>query len=149
MPRPWIGLSQKSKGSKNYHWRPPYFYGVLECGLFCSWGRFFIALRCHGNGVANVSRSIYLRDQAAKCEWHAKNIGDSQTQLDLRKLAGEYIEQAAEIGAKEKDAGPSLWFNGRDIAKLPSPNLLSAPNAEPVSLETVPVDEAILGAPSL
>jgi hypothetical protein len=48
-------------------------------------------------------RSIYLRDQAAKCEWHAKNIGDSETQVDLRKLAAEYIMQAVEIEGREKE----------------------------------------------
>ena len=42
-------------------------------------------------------RSIYLRDQAAKCEWHAKNMGDSETQTRLRKLAAEYVVQADEI----------------------------------------------------
>jgi hypothetical protein len=46
-------------------------------------------------------RSIYLRDQAAKCERHAKNIGDSETQQQLRKLADEYVEQAGEIEARE------------------------------------------------
>jgi hypothetical protein len=57
-------------------------------------------------------RSIYLRDQAAKCEWHAKHLGDSETQVQLRKLAGEYIEEAAAIESKEVDASrppPSLW----------------------------------------
>jgi hypothetical protein len=46
-------------------------------------------------------RSIYLRDQAAKCEWHAKNMGDSETQVRLRKLAAEYVVQADEIESKE------------------------------------------------
>jgi hypothetical protein len=46
-------------------------------------------------------RSIYLRDQAAKCEWHAQNIGDSETQLRLRKLAAEYVVQANDIESKE------------------------------------------------
>jgi hypothetical protein len=46
-------------------------------------------------------RSIYLRDQAAKCEWHAKNIGESETQTHLRKLAAEYLVQANEIESKE------------------------------------------------
>jgi len=32
-------------------------------------------------------RSIYLRDQAEKCRWHANAISDSQTQVALRKLA--------------------------------------------------------------
>ena len=47
------------------------------------------------------SRSIYLRDQAAKCEWHAKNMGDSETQVRLRKLAAEYVVEADEIESKE------------------------------------------------
>ena len=46
-------------------------------------------------------RSIYLRDQAAKCEWHANNVGDTETQVQLRKLASEYIAEAAEIESKE------------------------------------------------
>ena len=46
-------------------------------------------------------RSIYLRDQAAKCEWHAQNIGDSETQVRLRKLAAEYVAQADEMESKE------------------------------------------------
>ena len=47
------------------------------------------------------SRSIYLRDQADKCEWHAQNIGDSETQVRLRKLAAKYVVQADEIESKE------------------------------------------------
>jgi hypothetical protein len=47
------------------------------------------------------SRSIYLRDQAAKCEWHAKNMGDSETQTRLRKLAAEYVAEADDIESKE------------------------------------------------
>jgi hypothetical protein len=46
-------------------------------------------------------RSIYLRDQAAKCEWHAKNMGDSETQTRLQKLAAEYVVEADEIESKE------------------------------------------------
>jgi hypothetical protein len=40
-------------------------------------------------------RSIYLRDQADKCRWHADRITDAETQERLRKLAAEYIERAA------------------------------------------------------
>jgi hypothetical protein len=47
-------------------------------------------------------RSIYLRDQADKCRFHANAISDAETQERLRKLAGEYIEQAAQIESKEK-----------------------------------------------
>jgi hypothetical protein len=42
-------------------------------------------------------RSTYLRDQAAKCHWHAQNLSDAKTQAELRKMADEYIEQAVEI----------------------------------------------------
>jgi hypothetical protein len=48
------------------------------------------------------SRSIYLRDQAGRCEWHAQNIGDDETQVRLRKLAAEYIAQAEDIESKER-----------------------------------------------
>jgi hypothetical protein len=44
-------------------------------------------------------RSIYLRDQAAKCRWHADNITDLETQAALRKLAAEYVTEAATIEA--------------------------------------------------
>jgi hypothetical protein len=46
-------------------------------------------------------RSIYLRDQAEKCRWHANNIGDAETQVELRKLADEYTVQAVDIESKE------------------------------------------------
>ena len=87
------------------------------------------------------SRSIYLRDQAAKCEWHADNIADVGTQKELRELAEQYIMQAAKIEAKEVSV-PSLWFNGRIINKPRSRNLLHEPAAEPVSFEEFPVDKA-------
>ena len=57
-------------------------------------------------------RSIYLRDQAAKCRWHTENISDSETQERLRKLASEYIVEATAIEAREgntKSLPPSLW----------------------------------------
>jgi hypothetical protein len=46
-------------------------------------------------------RYAYLRDQAAKCEWHAKHVNDAKTQAQLRKLASEYIKEAAEIEARK------------------------------------------------
>jgi hypothetical protein len=46
-------------------------------------------------------RSIYLRDQTAKCRWHADKMTDPGTQAELRKLAAEYMEQAAEIETSE------------------------------------------------
>ena len=42
-------------------------------------------------------RSVYLRDQAAKCRWHADQLTDAETQEQLRKLTAEYIERAAKI----------------------------------------------------
>ena len=47
------------------------------------------------------ARSIYLRDQAARCEWHAKNLSDPETQVRLRKLAAEYVAQANDIESNE------------------------------------------------
>ena len=58
-------------------------------------------------------RSIYLRDQATKCRWRAKNIENAETQVELRKLADEYIQEAVEIETNEKGAGPlppTLWL---------------------------------------
>lgn len=46
-------------------------------------------------------RSIYLRDQAAKCEAHARALSDNRTQAELCKLAAEYIERAAVIERQE------------------------------------------------
>jgi hypothetical protein len=40
-------------------------------------------------------RSTYLRDQAAKCLRHADALSDARTQVELRKLADEYVERAA------------------------------------------------------
>jgi hypothetical protein len=48
-------------------------------------------------------RSIYLRDQADKCQWHARRIMDDETKTQLQKMAAEYIERAAEIESKEQD----------------------------------------------
>jgi hypothetical protein len=47
-------------------------------------------------------RSIYLRDQAAKCRVHTAALTDVETQQQLRKLADEYIVQADEIESKEQ-----------------------------------------------
>jgi hypothetical protein len=48
-------------------------------------------------------RSIYLRDQAAKCRRHASDMSDIQTQEELRKLATEHVERVVEIESKEKE----------------------------------------------
>jgi hypothetical protein len=45
-------------------------------------------------------RSFYLRDQAAKCEWHA-NIRDDETEVALRKLAARYVAEAEDIESEE------------------------------------------------
>jgi hypothetical protein len=42
-------------------------------------------------------RSTYLRDQADKCRRHADLLGDERTQIELRKLADEYVERAAAL----------------------------------------------------
>jgi hypothetical protein len=47
-------------------------------------------------------RAAYLRNQANKCERHARAIVDAQTQEALRKLAAEYVIRAAEIESREK-----------------------------------------------
>ena len=39
-------------------------------------------------------RSIWLRDQAAKCLMHASKVSDRETEKALCKLAVEYIERA-------------------------------------------------------
>jgi hypothetical protein len=46
-------------------------------------------------------RCAYLGDQAAKCRWHADKITDPETQAELRKLAAQYVVQAAEIESRE------------------------------------------------
>ena len=51
------------------------------------------------------SRSIYLRDQAAKCEWHADNIRDVETQAALRKLAAKYVAEAESPGRGAHSTG--------------------------------------------
>jgi hypothetical protein len=48
-------------------------------------------------------RSVYLRDQADKCRKHAENIGDADTQEQLRILAAEYIMSAVAIESEEPD----------------------------------------------
>jgi hypothetical protein len=62
-------------------------------------------------------RSNYLRNQADKCLSHAREMSDPETQAQLRKLAAEYIERAAEIEGAEIAAEivvvpspPSLWL---------------------------------------
>jgi hypothetical protein len=47
-------------------------------------------------------RSVFLRDQADKCRRHAAAITDDRTQVELRKLAAEYIERATAIEAARR-----------------------------------------------
>ena len=47
------------------------------------------------------ARSIYLRDQAANCEWRAKNIRDDETEVALREMAARYVAEADDIESKE------------------------------------------------
>ena len=54
------------------------------------------------------SRSVYLRDQAEKCEWHAQNMGDTETQIALRKLAAQYLAEAKDIESKESGGQHAL-----------------------------------------
>jgi hypothetical protein len=46
-------------------------------------------------------RSIYLRDQAAKCRAHADSMTDSETQGELRDLAAKFIMRAVMIESEE------------------------------------------------
>jgi hypothetical protein len=49
-------------------------------------------------------RSIYFRDQADACWQLAMKLTDAETQEQLRKMAIELIERAAEIEGKGDDA---------------------------------------------
>jgi hypothetical protein len=46
-------------------------------------------------------RSIYLRDQADACWQLAIQLTDTETKEQLREIAVELIERAAEIESKE------------------------------------------------
>jgi hypothetical protein len=75
-----------------------------------------------------TERSIYLRDQAVKCMRHAQAMGDAFTQAVLRRLASQYVVEAAEIERKEADASPLL------SPTLSLPSLTpEAPCAEPAT----------------
>ena len=52
--------------------------------------------------VAMCERSIYLRDQAAKCRAHACALTDVQTQDELRKLAAEFLVRAEKLESLER-----------------------------------------------
>jgi hypothetical protein len=65
------------------------------------------------------SRSIYLRDQADKCRWHAGRIGNAEMQVKLRKLAAEYVVRAEEIENKEKSQAASVGDIDNDQCAVP------------------------------
>jgi hypothetical protein len=50
-------------------------------------------------------RSIHLRDQAQKCLLHALALTDAQTQVELRKLAAEYVVQATDMEREQERQG--------------------------------------------
>jgi hypothetical protein len=51
-----------------------------------------------------TERSLYLREQAVKCRWHADHLIDLQTMAALRKLALEYEVQAGDIDSNDEAA---------------------------------------------
>ena len=53
-------------------------------------------------------RTIYYRDQAEQCRWHAERMADAATKAELLKLAREYIERAALLETKVKVSPPEL-----------------------------------------
>jgi hypothetical protein len=72
---------------------------MVHCGLAVS----------NSNRVnAMSSRSIYLRDQADKCLWHADSINDAETKMELRKLAAQYVERAAAIDSAVSPSSLSM-----------------------------------------
>lgn len=48
-------------------------------------------------------RSDYFRDQAAKCEAHARAQTASETQAELRRIAAEYLERAAVLERRKAE----------------------------------------------
>lgn len=64
-------------------------------------------------------RSIYLRDQADKCRWHAGEIGNAEMQIELRKLAAEYVVRAEEIENQEKSQVASVGDIDNDQCAVP------------------------------
>jgi hypothetical protein len=88
-----------------------------------------------------TERSIYLRDQAEKCMRQAQAMGDAFTQAVLRRLASQYVVDAAEIERKEADASPLL------SPTLSLPSLTpEAPWAYRRSRPPIPIDRDQCGA---
>jgi hypothetical protein len=76
-------------------------------------------------------RSIYLRDQAAKCQRHASAMTDHYTQTELRKLAAEYIVRAAEIEEADVESKDAAFT--RNDAKPATPSLARPTRTAPLS----------------
>ena len=57
-------------------------------------------------------RSVYLRDQAGRCELHAQAQTASHTQAELRRIAPRDLERAPYLEAREA---------GKASADQPSP----------------------------
>jgi hypothetical protein len=77
-------------------------------------------------------RSAHLRNQADKCLGHATALTDPHTQAELRRLAVEYIEHAAEIEAAGIEAA-EIEARAK-VASLSPPTLWpiqQAPEADP------------------
>lgn len=49
-------------------------------------------------------RSIYLRDQANKCEWHASQMTARDTIAELLQFAADYRNEASQIERDEAQA---------------------------------------------
>lgn len=50
-------------------------------------------------------RSIYFRDQADQCRWHADHMTDVSTQTELRNLAATFVLRAMVIENDERHHG--------------------------------------------
>ena len=79
------------------------------------------------------ARSIYLRDQAANCEWHAKNIRDDETEVALKEMAARYVAEAEDIESRElatrqmKEAANL----GALLARVTSPRIYGCNSRQP------------------
>jgi hypothetical protein len=73
----------------------------LKCSVLTSVGWVLTVVWLTYKEVAMSARSIYLRDQAANCEWHAKNIRDDETEVALREMAARYVAEADDIESRE------------------------------------------------
>jgi hypothetical protein len=88
-------------------------------------------------------RAIYLRDQAAKCEWRAKNMGNRETQTRLRKLAAEYVVQAdekSEAGHRQRNLLPEgLLVMRKETSMKVYQETIAPPDPLPVVSTSLPM----------